>query len=106
MCASSRATATSGTGFIRLERETSYGEFRVREQSPTPLLSEKGARHENAIAEEFRADGRVLVDLADLDVDATIEELRRGSHGARVCCFKPASRERSVPSRHPVLRIS
>jgi hypothetical protein len=91
-------SATTLAQYVRLEscdrylwyrlhpRETRdlFKEYRVTEQPLTPLLSEKGARHEEAITEELRADRRVLVDLSDLDVDATIEELRNGADEARV----------------------
>jgi hypothetical protein len=61
-----------------------FKEYRVTEQPLTPLLSEKGARHEDRITEELREAGRELVDLSESDVDATIAELRNGSTSARV----------------------
>src|SRR5262245_6201038 len=61
-----------------------FREFRATEQPLTPLLSEKGARHEEAITEELREGGRRLVDLADCSVEDTITELRSGAADARV----------------------
>lgn len=58
--------------------------FRVTEQPLTPLLSEKGARHEESITQELEDAGHTLVDLAERDVAATVEELRRGADGPRV----------------------
>jgi hypothetical protein len=61
-----------------------FKEYRVTEQPVTPLLSQKGARHEERITEELQADGLEVVDLTDQGVEATIEELRRGAEGKRV----------------------
>ena len=58
--------------------------YRVTEQPLTPLLSEKGARHESAITEELAASGSVLVELADGTVEDTVTELRLGVTEARV----------------------
>src|SRR5262245_60767792 len=61
-----------------------FREFRVTEQPLTPLLSEKGARHEVAITNELRDGGRRLVDLAGRSVDDTLAEVQRGASEARV----------------------
>lgn len=61
-----------------------FRDYRVTEQPLTPLLSEKGARHESAITEELEAAGRTLVDLSGLGVDTTIAELARGAVEPRV----------------------
>jgi hypothetical protein len=61
-----------------------FREFRVTEQPPTPLLSEKGVRHEDAITEALRQDGRRLVDMRDRSVHDTVAELRGGATEARV----------------------
>jgi hypothetical protein len=61
-----------------------FREYRVTEQPLTPLLSQKGARHEERITEELEADGLEVVDLTDQGVDATVDEIRRGAEGKRV----------------------
>jgi hypothetical protein len=61
-----------------------FRSFRLTEQPLTPLLSEKGARHEEGITKELQDAGLTLVDLAERDVAATVEELERGMEGARV----------------------
>lgn len=61
-----------------------FREYRVTEQPLTPLLHAKGARHESEITDELRSQGRVLIDLAERDVDATVAELARGKEEARV----------------------
>src|SRR5215471_9114380 len=90
---SATLSATTLAQYVRLEscdrylwyrlhnKETRelFKDFRVTEQPLTPLLSEKGARHETSITEELRAEGRVLVDLTDDGVEATIEELKNGA---------------------------
>src|SRR5690242_11376894 len=58
--------------------------YRVTEQPLTPLLSEKGARHESAITDELRDAGYRLVDLSGRGVDDTLEELRRATAESRV----------------------
>jgi hypothetical protein len=58
--------------------------YRVTEQPLTPLLSEKGARHESAITEELAAGGAALVELADASVEDTVAQLQRGATEARV----------------------
>jgi hypothetical protein len=94
----SSLAATTLAQFVRLESCERYlwyrlhqsetrelfREFRVTEQPLTPLLSQKGARHESEITEELRADGRILVDLTDQDLEATVAELKRGASEARV----------------------
>jgi Cdc6-like AAA superfamily ATPase len=66
------------------ETRALFRDFGVTEQPLTPLLSEKGARHEDAITQELRRGGRKLVNLSDRPVDDTIAELERGAAEPRV----------------------
>src|SRR4051794_30024213 len=85
-------SATTLAQFVRLESCERYlwyrlhgdetrqlfRDYRVTEQPLTPLLSEKGARHESAITAELEEAGRTLVDLSGQGLEATLDGLRRG----------------------------
>lgn len=66
------------------ETRALFREHRVTEQPLTPLLSQKGARHEASITKELEAEGLEVVDLTEQGVEATVDELRRGAEGKRV----------------------
>src|SRR5438445_11795044 len=91
-------SATTLAQFVRLEscerylwyrlhvRETLdlLRAWRLTEQPLTPLLSEKGALHEEGITKDLEDAGNTLVDLAGRDVGATVDELRHGLAEPRV----------------------
>ncbi|HXF97938.1 MAG TPA: AAA domain-containing protein [Gaiellaceae bacterium] len=94
----STLAATTLAQFVRLEscerylwyrlhaKETRdlFRRYRVTEQPLTPLLSQRGARHESEITTQLAAEGRELVDLAEQGADRTAAELARGATSARV----------------------
>ena len=82
-----------------------FREYRVTEQPLTPLLSQKGARHEERITEELKGDGLEVIDLSEQDVEATIEQLRRGAEGKR-CSSRLSWRGTSGRSSHAGLPTS